>query len=173
VTGLTGPRTLVVMGVSGTGKSTVARLIAEQAGWALIEADDVHPPANIDKMSAGVALTDEDRWPWLDALGARISATPGSVVVACSALRRVYRDRLRVPGRRTYVLHLAGPAPVIAERLRGRSGHFMPPALLDSQLRALEPLEPDEAGLTLGIDTSPHEIVRIVLSAIDDEQEQG
>ena len=146
---------LVVMGVAGCGKSTVARGIEDRLGWSFAEGDDFHPSANIEKMSAGTPLTDEDRWPWLDTI---VTWTNGeaaagrSTIVTCSALRRVYRDRLRSTPGRTLFLHLHGNQALLAERLESRPGHFMPPSLLGSQLATLEPLEPDEDGIVLDID---------------------
>ncbi|MFV0429972.1 MAG: gluconokinase [Arachnia sp.] len=145
---------LVVMGVSGCGKSTVARRLGQELGWVFAEGDGFHPAANVAKMSAGVPLTDEDRWPWLDAIVAwtsRQHACGHATVVACSALRRAYRDRLRATPGHTPVCHLTGSEAVVAQRLAVRVGHFMPPSLLRSQLASLEPLEPDEAGFTLDI----------------------
>lgn len=159
---------VVVMGVSGSGKSTVGRLLAERLGVAFAEGDDFHPPANVAKMAAGHPLTDADRWPWLRTLAAWItehSAHGG--VVTCSALRHSYRDLLRSAADNAWFLHLAGDRDVIATRLATRSAHFMPPALLDSQLATLEPLDADEPGLTVDIGTAtPEEIVEITLKAI-------
>src|SRR6476620_6470349 len=132
------PIVLVVMGVSGSGKSTVAAILAGQLGWDLEEGDDLHPAANVAKMASGQPLTDEDRWPWLDKIAAWIqlhteSGTPG--VITCSALKRVYRDRLRGPG--VAFVHLDGSREVIGARLSKRLDHFMPSTLLDSQLATL------------------------------------
>ena len=132
----------VVMGVSGSGKTTVGRLIAERLGWAFVEGDDLHPEANRRKMAAGTPLTDEDRWPWLDRIAARMRRDDGeghSIVVACSALRRSYRDRLRACGADVRFLHLTGAPALLRDRLERREGHFMPAGLLDSQLATLEP----------------------------------
>ena len=134
---------LVVMGVSGCGKSTLGAALAARLGVAFVDADDLHPPANRAKMAAGVALTDADRWPWLD-LVTGVLQDRAPVVVACSALRRAYRDRLRRAGEVRF-LHLAAPREVIAARLAARQGHFMPASLLDSQYATLEPPGPDEA----------------------------
>lgn len=153
---------VVVMGVSGSGKTTVARALAERLGWPFAEADDFHPPANIEKMTAGTALTDEDRWPWLEAvrdwLTARASDGQGAVVT-CSALKRSYRDLLRTSGGRVLFLHLTGERDVLASRMGGRSGHFMPSSLLDSQLATLQPLGGDEPGLGASVLLGPEEIV--------------
>ncbi|HEU5486793.1 MAG TPA: gluconokinase [Microlunatus sp.] len=143
---------LVVMGVSGTGKSTVAERLADRLGWELAEGDDLHPPENVEKMRAGTPLTDDDRWPWLDRVAGwirrhRVAGQPG--IITCSALRRVYRDRLRGPG--VVFVHLAGTREEIAAQMSGRQGHFMPLSLLDSQLATLEPLEPDEAAVVVSV----------------------
>ena len=134
------PLVIVVMGVSGCGKSTVGRVLAERLGWVFQEGDDLHPASNVAKMRAGVALTDEDRWPWLDRVAAWIDgrlAADESGVVACSALKRTYRERLARPGGVAFV-HLALDRHTLEERLAGRRGHYMPAALLASQLETLE-----------------------------------
>src|SRR6185436_6848465 len=118
------------------------------------DADEFHPRSNVEKMSAGIPLTDEDRWPWLDAIGAAIHDTPldKGIVVSCSALRRVYRDRiLKAADRPVTFVHLDGPRAVLAERLRGRKGHFFPPSLLDSQIATLEPLGDEEPGFRVSL----------------------
>lgn len=162
-------RHIVVMGVSGSGKTSVAKPLAERLGWPFAEADDFHPRANIDKMSAGLPLTDADREPWLRALrdwqSERADAGHGTVVT-CSALRRRYRDLLRGARGRLLFVHLSGSPELIAERLRHRSGHFMPPELLPSQFDALEPLAADEAGLTVDIGPAPDELVRYIMEQI-------
>jgi gluconokinase len=146
---------IVVMGVSGSGKSTVGQDLAKRLGVTYAEADEFHPPENIAKMSAGHPLTDEDRWPWLHAIAEWIGTHEESGgVVTCSALKRPYRDVLRGGGP-VFFLHLDGPREVIAARLTARKGHFMPPALLDSQIADLEPLHPDEPGTVLNIDATP------------------
>lgn len=151
-------RVLVVMGVSGSGKSTVAAMVADRLGWDLAEGDDMHPPANVAKMQAGTPLTDEDRWPWLDVVASWIGdhldrGRPG--VVTCSALKRSYRDVLRAPG--VVFVHVAGDGTLIADRMAARSGHFMPTSLLASQLATLEPPEADEVHLTVAADRTPQE----------------
>src|SRR5918992_4183732 len=148
---------IVVMGVSGSGKSTVGRALAERLGLPYAEADEFHPPANIDKMSAGQPLTDDDRWPWLRAIAAWITEQSGKSggVVTCSALKRRYRDLLRSAADGVWFLHLSGDRATIAARVAARSGHFMPAALLDSQIADLEPLGPDEPGLVLDIAGPP------------------
>ena len=159
-------RIVCVMGVAGCGKSTIGAALAERLGATFMEADAHHPQANIDKMTSGEPLTDEDRWPWLDALGAAAPKT-GRVVIACSALRRVYRERLAAAaGERIAFIHMAGTKDLIAERMKTRSGHFMPPALMDSQFATLEPLEPDERGLTLNIENAPEALIEDALRAL-------
>lgn len=161
------PVVLVVMGVSGTGKSTVAGLLAGQLGWDLEEGDDLHPEANVAKMASGQPLTDGDRWPWLDKIAAWIQAhiqagNPG--VVTCSALRKAYRDRLRSPG--VVFVHLAGSKEVIAARMARRLDHFMPTSLLDSQLATLEELEADEQAITIQLGQGPQEEVREIIALL-------
>jgi gluconokinase len=144
----------IVMGVSGSGKTTIARGLADGEGWILLEGDQFHPPANIAKMKAGIPLTDEDRWPWLRAIAARedeLRAAGQSAVVACSALKRAYRDIL-IGGRPdTLLVYLRGSKELIAERMKARKGHFMPPALLDSQFATLEEPGPDEHAIVVDI----------------------
>jgi gluconokinase len=159
---------LVVMGVAGTGKSTVAGLLAERLNWEFQEGDALHPPANVAKMSSGMPLTDEDRWPWLDAIAEWIKeksrrGEPG--ILTCSALKRSYRDRLRGPN--VIFVFLNGSREVIAARMAGRADHFMPPALLDSQFAALEPPTADENVLEINLATTPAEEVAEVLRALE------
>ncbi|WP_156753933.1 gluconokinase [Actinokineospora pegani] len=149
---------VVVMGVSGSGKTTIAAQVAQRLGVPLAEADEFHSQANIEKMTSGIPLTDTDRAPWLDAIAEWVAerVADGGGVVTCSALKRRYRDRLRgaAPDRVVFV-HLDGPEAVLAERIGHRSGHFMPPALLASQLADLEPLAEDERGVRLDITEPP------------------
>ncbi len=151
-------RHILVMGVSGSGKSTVGALLAAALALPFADADAFHPPGNVRKMSAGIALTDEDRWPWLDALGAWLAAEGAGGVIACSALKRAYRDRLRgwVPGLR--IVHLAGAPALITVRQGAREGHFMPPSLMASQFATLEPPDPDEEALVLDIGAAPERV---------------
>ena len=156
---------IVVMGVSGAGKTTVGAALAEALGVEYAEADNFHPPANIAKMSSATPLTDEDRWPWLDSIADWIAAHEKSGgVVTSSALKRRYRDVLRGGGD-TWFLHLNGDRDLIADRLKQRTGHFMPASLLDSQLADLEPLEPDESGLTVNAGDPPDEIMKAATTA--------
>ena len=154
---------VVVMGVSGSGKSTVGSALAAELGWAFLDADDLHPAANVAAMAAGRPLDDTDRAPWLEAVGAWLD-THRPCVVACSALRRRYRDVLRRDG--VLFVHLAGDHTLLAERLAGRTGHFMPAALLDSQLDALEPPEADEAALCVDAHLPLQAQLRAVLAMV-------
>jgi gluconokinase len=151
-----GPHVLV-MGVCGTGKSSVAARLAAAMGGALVEADDFHSAANVALMASGRPLTDADRWPWLDAVaeGARAAGRTGPVVIACSALKRRYRDRLRARLGDLVLIYLTGEPALIRGRLEARRDHFMPPALLDSQLAELEPPAPGEAHLAVDAALSP------------------
>lgn len=159
--------TVVVMGVAGTGKTTVGHLLATRLGVPYAEGDDFHPRANIEKMSAGTPLTDEDRAPWLDAIGAWARERSGAGgVVSCSALRRAYRDRLRAAAPGLVFVQLTGDRELVEERMSHRRGHFMPTALLDSQFATLEPLQPDEAGVRVDISVGPEEIVERALAAL-------
>lgn len=156
---------VVVMGVSGSGKSTVGRALAERLGVRFIDADDLHPQANRDKMAGGTPLTDGDRWPWLELVGAAIGAErlAGGVVVACSALRRRYRDALgRSAGGPVWFAHLRGDAALLGERLADRADHFMPVALLGSQLQTLEELGADEQGSPFSINHDPETLVALI-----------
>ena len=163
------PHSWVVMGVSGCGKSTVGAALAARLGLRFIEGDSFHPARNVAKMSAGLPLDDHDRADWLQALAAEIRsarAQGSGLVLSCSALKCRYRDLLREADPDLRFAHLQGPRTLIAERMAGRSGHYMPPALLDSQLRDLEPLDDGEAGLRLDITEAPQALVdRIVRRA--------
>ena len=160
---------LVVMGVSGTGKSTVANSLRDRLGWSFAEGDDFHPPANLAKMAAGIPLDDADRGPWLDAIAhwIRKEASAGhSTIVTCSALRRAYRERLRQAAGGTLFVHLAGSPDLLAQRLNARSDHFMPASLLPSQLEALEPLQDDEPGIVVDVDNDLDTIVAEVIGVL-------
>lgn len=147
------------MGVSGSGKSTVGTALAARLGVPFQDADELHPPANITKMAAGHALDDHDRGPWLEVVGAWLAAHPGGGVIACSALKRSYRDRLRVHRPDVTWLHLDGDPGLIADRQAGRPGHFMRPGLMASQVDTLERLGPDEGGLVVDVRRSVPDIV--------------
>jgi carbohydrate kinase (thermoresistant glucokinase family) len=150
------------MGVSGSGKSTIGAALAQHYAVPFLEGDAYHPADNVSKMSAGIPLDDDDRAGWLDALAAEIGqaqAQERGLVLSCSALKRRYRDLLRAADPALRFVHLAGPRELIATRMHGRPGHYMPPSLLDSQLGILEPLQADEAGLTLDISLAPSALV--------------
>jgi gluconokinase len=153
---------IVVMGVSGSGKSTVGAALAQRLGVPFADADDFHPPANIAKMKAAIPLDDDDRYPWLEAIGEWLSDHCGTGgVMSCSALKRKYRDQLRRHCPQTEFVHLSGSPEVIAARQASRPGHFMPASLMASQFATLQPLEPDERGVTLDVS---HDIDSIVES---------
>ncbi|NUU16391.1 gluconokinase [Cellulomonas humilata] len=147
------------MGVSGCGKSTVGSLLADRLGVPFLDADSLHPPANLAKMAGGVPLTDADRWPWLRLVGASLAAAPDGTVVACSALRRAYRDVLREAAPDVRFVHLVGTRAQLSARMSAREGHFMPASLLDTQLATLEPLGPDEQGIALDCTLDPADLV--------------
>lgn len=160
---------LVVMGVSGSGKSTLARLLAARLDRPFAEGDDFHPASNIAAMAAGRSLTDADRAPWLAALVRWVDeqdAAGSDSVLTCSALRRRYRDVLRGAAGRVRFVHLVLDPGTLAERMAARTGHFMPPTLLGSQLATLEPLGPDEDGVQVEVAGEPHEVVDAVLRAL-------
>ena len=157
---------VVVMGVSGCGKSTIGALLAAGLQGEFLDGDALHPPANIDKMSRGIALVDLDRAPWLEVIGAHLGEARDegrTLVVGCSALKRSYRDIIRAGARDTVFVHLHGSRELLWERMEVRPGHFMPASLLDSQLETLEPLAYDEQGRVFDIAESPEEIVDAAL----------
>ncbi|MEV8451812.1 gluconokinase [Streptomyces sp. NPDC052095] len=161
------PHVVVVMGVAGTGKTTIGPLLAAGLGVPYAEGDDFHPAANIAKMSAGVPLDDADRWPWLDAIGRWAHGRAGlGGVVSSSALKRSYRDRLRAEAPGVLFLHLTGDRALIEARMAGRTGHFMPTALLDSQFATLQPLREDEAGVSVDVSGTPEEITQRAVAAL-------
>ena len=163
------PCALVVMGVSGSGKTTVASKLAERLHWTFEDGDRFHPKSNVEKMSAGHPLTDEDRWPWLNAIAdeiERICTARGHVVIACSALKRTYRDVLLRGRDDVRIVFLDGTQQLIAHRLALRKDHFMPPGLLDSQFRTLEPPGPDENALDVSIDAGVDAIVDDIVSKL-------
>ena len=165
---------LVIMGVSGSGKSTVAGILAGQLGWDLAEGDDLHPVANVEKMRAGTPLTDEDRWPWLDLVAGWIrehtnAALPG--IITCSALKRIYRDRMR--GDNVVFVHLSGSRDTISGRLNARLDHYMPSTLLDSQISTLEPPGPDENTLIVDVGRPPAQEAAEIISRLGLVAETG
>jgi gluconokinase len=155
---------LVVMGVTGAGKSSIALILAAQLGWDLAEGDDLHPASNVAKMSAGTPLTDEDRWPWLEQVAAWIqehTATGMPGIITCSALKRAYRDKLS--GDNVVFAHLTASKEVIGERLAARLEHFMPASLLDSQFAALEPPDADESAVSIPVGRAPSEVAAEII----------
>jgi carbohydrate kinase (thermoresistant glucokinase family) len=163
------PLAVVVMGVCGCGKSTVGERLARELGALFIEGDAFHPPANVARMAAGIALTDADRQGWLEALAAQLADTRRagrSVVLACSALKRRYRDVLRQGAPDLRVVHLAGDRAMLAVRLAARQGHYMPASLLDSQLATLETPDPDERAITLDAGAPTDRLVQSALTQL-------
>lgn len=161
---------LILMGVSGSGKSTIAEALARRLGWTVEDGDSFHPSSNIAKMSKGIPLTDEDRWPWLRAIAAEIErkrARGENVIIACSALKRAYRDILVQGHRDTRIAYLRGAKDLIADRLSARKGHFMPAGPLDSQFATLEEPGPDEHPLVVDINTSVDELADRIIALLD------
>jgi len=161
---------LIVMGVSGSGKSTIGAALGEALDMEFIDGDDLHPRANKEKMAAGHALNDEDRAPWLEIIAERIGAELAegkAIVVACSALKRRYRTQLVSHAPSTVFIHLAGGHDLIAIRQANRTHEYMPPSLLDSQFAILEPLEDDERGFVVDTGQTPDEIVQTVITHLD------
>ncbi len=161
------PAVLVVMGVSGSGKTTIAALLAGRLGWEFEDADDFHPPANVEKMHGGTPLTDEDRAPWLAAMAAWIDATRGTGrhgVLACSALKRAYRQVLVGDRPDVRLVYLQGSRELIGVRQAARTGHFMPTALLDSQFATLEEPGPEERPIVASVEPRPQEVVQAVIA---------
>jgi len=159
------PNALIVMGVSSSGKSSIGKALADRLGWRFADGDDFHPPANVEKQRAGQPLTDEDRWPWLQSIADeidRVAADGGKLVVACSALKRVYRELL-VHGRHDIrIVYLDGSKELIGKRMAARKNHFMPPSLLDSQFKTLEVPGPDEHVIAVSIDDDVDGIVEAI-----------
>ncbi|WP_173924533.1 gluconokinase [Agromyces sp. Marseille-P2726] len=162
---------IVVMGVAGAGKSTIGALLARELRVPFTDSDDLHPAANVEKMASGVPLDDDDRRPWLGAVGdalAEATREGTGLVVACSALKRAYRDIIVAKAPETRFVHLHGTRDVLATRTEGRTGHFMPASLLDSQLETLEALGPDERGFVVDIDRPVPAILADARSGLDD-----
>ena len=161
----------VLMGVSGCGKSSVGGALAERLGATYVDGDDLHPDTNIRKMGAGIPLTDEDRWPWLQRVGEVLAEGGPMIFVGCSALKRAYRDRIReTTGLPVRFIHLAGARDLILSRMNARPGHFMPSSLLDSQFAALEPPTDDEGAVTVNIDQPLERIVTAVIAALEEKE---
>ncbi len=163
------PSVLIVMGVSGSGKTTIAAMLAGRLGWEYEDADDFHPPANVRKMHGGTPLTDEDRWPWLETMAAWIDATRAvgrHGVLACSALKRSYRQVLLGDRRDVRLIYLRGDKTLIAGRQAARHNHFMPSTLIDSQFATLEEPGDDEHPMTVSVIPTPPSIVDSIAKAI-------
>jgi gluconokinase len=163
------PSVIVVMGVAGSGKTTIASRVAERLRWRFAEGDSFHPPANVARMRAGIALTDEDRWPWLDAIAAWIDSARASglrCVVTCSALKRAYRERLAGRHDDVRFVYLKGEYDLVARRMATRQGHYMPLALLQSQYDALEEPRTGEGPLIVAIESPPEEIVATIIGCV-------
>jgi gluconokinase len=166
---MTSPVFVVVMGVSGSGKTTLGEAIAARLHWRFQEGDDLHPQANVEKMSRGEPLTDEDRWPWLDAIGQWLDQRAGageSAVLTCSALRRPYRERLRDGRPGVLFCHVVADEATLRDRMEQRQGHYMPASLLSSQLAALEPLGDDEPGVVVSAEGDPAQVLAEALRAL-------
>lgn len=167
------PSMLVLMGVSGVGKTTTGKRLARALGWSFRDADEFHPAANVAKMSAGIPLTDEDRWPWLATIGHWLDvqrAHGGKAIVTCSALRRTYRDKLFDGRPDVRLVFLKGSKGLIADRLGRRSGHFMPPALLDSQFATLEEPTRDEHAIVVNVALPPSRVVAEIMRYVAPRQ---
>jgi gluconokinase len=164
--------TVVVMGVSGSGKTTVAKHLVEAMGWPFAEGDEFHPAANVAKMRSGTPLTDEDRWPWLEAVAHWIGEQESAgrdAIVTCSALKRAYRDALLGGHPSVWFVHVSSSHDALQHRLETRSGHYMPASLLSSQLETLEPLGSDEPGITISAEGSPDDVATRALDALRQE----
>ena len=165
------PLAIIIMGVSGSGKSSVGEKMAARLDLHFVEGDALHPAANVEKMSKGIPLTDEDRWPWLDLIGQQIAASLAkgeAIAVSCSALKRTYRERLRAAaGGHLYFVYLDGSKELLTERMGERRGHFMPASLLESQLQTLEVPTGEPGVVTVGIDDTVDGIVEAALKGLD------
>jgi gluconokinase len=172
--GQVAPTSIIVMGVSGSGKTTVAAGLVERLGWEFAEGDDFHPEANVEKMRSGEPLDDADRWPWLrtiaDWIGEHERAGT-SVVVTCSALKRVYRDLLRDGHPSVWFAHVTVDADLLRDRVTRRTGHYMPSSLLESQLATLQPLEDDEPGASISGAGAPDDVVAQLLTVLRAERD--
>ena len=170
------PLVIVLMGVSGSGKSTTGAALSRKLGWPFRDADSFHPPANVEKMSRGTPLTDEDRWPWLAAIAQWIDERCEAGergIVSCSALKRAYRSRIIGPRSSVRLVYLKGDIEVIGQRLRARKGHFMPASLLESQFAVLEEPRADERALAVSIAMSPRRVVDTIIERLGLEVPPG
>ena len=158
---------IIIMGVAGCGKSSVGAALAAAMDAEYCDGDDLHPASNIEKMSSGIPLNDNDRAPWLDLIGARLAESDGTLMIGCSALKKIYRDRIRAAVQEPVTfLHLTGTREVIEGRMSSRPGHFMPVALLDSQFSTLEPLQPDELSVLIDINQPFDKVVGDALKGL-------
>jgi len=164
---------IVVMGVSGSGKSTVGAALAQRLGVPFADADDLHPEANVAKMSAGLPLDDDDRYPWLETIGEWLAKHDEGGVMSCSALKRKYRDQLRRHRPDVKFLHLSGSQAVIGRRQASRPGHFMPTSLLASQFQTLEPLQPDERGVSIDVGQEIDSIIDSYVGSLSTEEQEN
>lgn len=164
---MTGPTHIVVMGVSGSGKTTIGDLLSQRLDLPYHDGDDLHPQSNIDKMSAGQPLTDEDRWPWLQLVGQWLADHPDGGIIGCSALKRSYRDMIRESAPDLVFVHVHGAPELLHDRMQHRSGHFMPADLLKSQFDTLEELAEDETGEIFDIAEPPAQVVDRILTWLD------
>ena len=164
------PPAIVLMGVCGSGKTSIGEPLAARLGYVFHDGDEFHPAANIVKMSAGTPLTDADRWPWLNAIGAafrKAAGEPGGIIIACSALKKVYRQRIAAAARRPVAfVFLDGSTPTLRERMRTRKGHFMPASLLDSQLAILERPDAGEPALTVSIEPPIEAVIETIVAGL-------
>lgn len=167
------PSRIVVMGVSAVGKSTIGRLLADELSLPFLDADDLHTPASVEKMRSGIALTDADRLPWLVECGRALAGSAGGAVIACSALTRAYRDTLRTEAPDAWFVHLHADPVHLQERAAQRTGHFMPPSLLASQLATLEPLAADERGMTVDAVRPPDALVAAIAAELGGRTADG
>jgi len=164
---VTPPRIMIVMGVCSCGKSSVASGLAETLGAIFLDADDYHPASNIEKMSRGEALNDADRWPWLQLFASKLATQTGSAIGACSALKRVYREKLtEAAGEPILFIHLHGSRDLLEQRIAARKNHFMPPSLLQSQLDTLEIPASDELAITIDVSASKAQVIQLTLEAL-------
>jgi gluconokinase len=163
-----GSAAIVVMGVAGAGKTSVGERLAAHLGVPFRDSDEFHPAANVAKMSAGIPLNDDDRWPWLDAIGTALhDAGPDGIVIACSALKRIYRERIaKAADRPVRFVFLDGSLATLRQRIGARRGHFMPPSLLDSQLATLERPAADEPAVTVSIEPPLEQVVETAISRL-------
>ncbi len=158
---------VVVMGVCGSGKSTIGALLADALASTFIDGDRLHPQSNVDKMASGMPLNDDDRWPWLQRVGETLGASSAHCIIACSALKRIYRQHIALAAREPVLfVHLAGSRQVIETRMQSRAGHFMPLALLESQLATLEQPDADEFAIVVDVDQPVEAVLEAALTAI-------